>query len=861
MPFWFSRTSTGERRFQNSSDAVIVGQVGDRRGSVRVDVRIADPGTVAFDSVGDRLLVLQPAARQLVEIAAASDGSLDTDRLARHEIRGYGLRSPRGLTVDPLSGRLFILDGVGPRVFRIEPGPDLDLRSAAVSQIELQQIGRGDVRGLAFDPASGHLHILSPAERRLYEFTEVGELVAIRDLSGFGLSDPQAVLFGPSGDLTDAPSQTSLYVLDRGHVASQDQGATPTAGDQVVELSFLAPVSVAATAVATLVQTIDMSMFSPPSPDPAGIAYIASSDTLLVSDSEVDEMSIFSGDNLFEMTRFGSLVDTATTVAYSREPTGVAVNPANQHIFISDDNTRKIFEVNPGPDGLRNTSDDTVTSLDTMAFNSGDPEGVTFDSWQGVLFIVDGVNSEVYRVSPGVNGVFDGVPPAGDDQVVSFDTQTLGVTDPEGITFDTDSGHLYIVGEPTSALAEVTTSGILVQMIDISAAGARLPAGLAYGPSSPSPSMVSIYISDRGVDNNNDPDENDGRVFEMLLGSVTPGNEAPVVTISAPSDGANFDQGEVIGFAGSASDGEDGDLTASLIWSSSLDGPIGTGGTFSRSDLSVGVHAITATVTDSEGSSGTDQITLIVHEVYTGPVVTIGTPSDGASFNEGETISFAGSASDGEDGDLTAGLTWSSSLDGLIGTGGTFSRSDLSVGVHAITATVTDSEGLTAVDQIVLTVGSSVTTLEVRVAASSDDAEETASGRMSLTSSDLELVYDGSDQTVGIRFNGVTIPQGASIRSAYVQFQVDEFELRCDVADDRGGGYRQRRDVHVSGPKHLVAATHRGGDGLASRSLGDDRSIGSRSANAGYQLNRPGDCEPSRLDHGQLAGNHHHGEW
>jgi hypothetical protein len=34
---------------------------------------------------------------------------------------------------------------------------------------------------------------------------------------------------------------------------------------------------------------------------------------------------------------------------------------------------------------------------------------------------------------------------------------------------------------------------------------------------------------------------------------------------------------------------------------------------------------------------------------------------------------------------------------------------------------------------------------------------------MNLTSSDLELVYDGSNQTVGIRFAGVDIPQGANI--------------------------------------------------------------------------------------------------
>jgi hypothetical protein len=46
---------------------------------------------------------------------------------------------------------------------------------------------------------------------------------------------------------------------------------------------------------------------------------------------------------------------------------------------------------------------------------------------------------------------------------------------------------------------------------------------------------------------------------------------------------------------------------------------------------------------------------------------------------------------------------------------------------------------------------------------------------MSLTSSDLELVHIGSgDQTVGIRFVGVNIPQGATIVDAYVQFKVDE---------------------------------------------------------------------------------------
>ncbi len=62
--------------------------------------------------------------------------------------------------------------------------------------------------------------------------------------------------------------------------------------------------------------------------------------------------------------------------------------------------------------------------------------------------------------------------------------------------------------------------------------------------------------------------------------------------------------------------------------------------------------------------------------------------------------------------------------------------------------------------------------LEIRVTSGSDDAEEKTSGRVNLTSKDLNLVFDKDDQTVGIRFNGVAIPSDAIIVNAYIQFQV-----------------------------------------------------------------------------------------
>ncbi len=73
-------------------------------------------------------------------------------------------------------------------------------------------------------------------------------------------------------------------------------------------------------------------------------------------------------------------------------------------------------------------------------------------------------------------------------------------------------------------------------------------------------------------------------------------------------------------------------------------------------------------------------------------------------------------------------------------------------------------------------------TFSVRVNSSSDDAEEAvASGAMYDTSSDLELVFDdwvnvNDNQLIGIRFTNITIPQGAVITRAYIQFEVDELK-------------------------------------------------------------------------------------
>ncbi|MGF1541825.1 MAG: SdiA-regulated domain-containing protein [Pleurocapsa sp.] len=272
-----------------------------------------------------------------------------------------------------------------------------------------------------------------------------------------------------------------------------------------------------------LVQTIDTSEFTPFSPDPAGIDYLPLSNTLLISDSEVNESPYFGTVNMFEISLSGSLINTFSILDFSREPTGVAYNPANQHLFISNDDANQIVELNPGADLIYGTADDSTTVINTTSFGSFDAEGVAYASDLGTLFVADGSNSAVYQIS--TSGIL----------ISSFDTASLGVTDPEGIEYDPSSGNLFIVGDPVNLVAEVTTSGTLVNTLDISAANPIKPAGLALAPNSQNPAELSLYVTDRGIDNNKNPNiSNDGKVYEFSLGEAPPPiNLAPIVSAGA----------------------------------------------------------------------------------------------------------------------------------------------------------------------------------------------------------------------------------------------------------------------------------------------------------------------------------------
>ena len=118
-----------------------------------------------------------------------------------------------------------------------------------------------------------------------------------------------------------------------------------------------------------------------------------------------------------------------------------------------------------------------------------------------------------------------------------------------------------------------------------------------------------MYPSYQGPNRVLQQDDIDGITFLYPGTSTT--NNSPTVSISSPSDNSSFDSATVISFAGSATDTEDGNITAGLTWTSSIDGMIGSGGSFSTA-LSDGTHTITAQVIDAGGKTSSDSITITV---------------------------------------------------------------------------------------------------------------------------------------------------------------------------------------------------------------------------------------------------------
>jgi uncharacterized protein YjiK len=505
----------------NPGRGVLLDRWHDGIGTLDLPAPLTGGRAVAYDRRAQRVLELDVLAHTIHVIPGTATGEFDIAHATRLAAPRTAALRPVGMTVDPASGEVFVLDRLMRRILRFTPAEGATVPGHR--WVDLGALATRDLTGLALDPASGHLFTLDVAAKQVLELTTDGTQVASHDVSSIQFSAPQNLVFAPSGDQTDDPATWSLFVAD--------PGAPSTRRGNVIELAWTTPAAseetaIQATTAATLVRVTKTSQFSPPSPDPSGIAYDAVTGHLVIDDGEVDEMSIYAGKQVWETSLSGQVLRSYTVLSYTNEPVGIAYNANNRHVFISDDDHDTVWDFNPGPDNLVGTSDDTRTSFSTRTFGSGDPEGLGYDRVGNRLFVTDGLNDEIYVVNAGPNGVFTG---GGDDTWTHFDTARFGIKATDMVEWRSDTGTLLTLGSSgVTSVKELTTTGTLVSSIDVSSAPLHQPAGLAYAPSSGGGGM-SIYIVNRAVDNNSDPRENDGTMVELQISTTGPSNTAPTV--------------------------------------------------------------------------------------------------------------------------------------------------------------------------------------------------------------------------------------------------------------------------------------------------------------------------------------------
>ncbi|UCB59620.1 MAG: hypothetical protein JSW72_05635 [Candidatus Bathyarchaeota archaeon] len=199
----------------------------------------------------------------------------------------------------------------------------------------------------------------------------------------------------------------------------------------------------------------------------------------------------------------------------------------------------------------------------------------------------------------------------------------------------------------------------------------------------------------------------------VLLDKITASSNPPSVTVTYPNGGEVV--GDSFNINWTASDADGDPLTFKLFFSNDYGvrwRPISTRltGTSFHLDASVlpgGSQSMIRVVVSDGFHTSEDQSDVVFSVPLKDPMDLAGNtigPPEGPVFL-GDPVVLKGSAFDPEDGVLNGtALTWTSDLNGTLGSGRVLAVPDLMVGTHNITLTATDSDGNNSTDSFTITV-------------------------------------------------------------------------------------------------------------------------------------------------------------
>ncbi|MCB8924171.1 MAG: PKD domain-containing protein [Ardenticatenaceae bacterium] len=291
---------------------------------------------------------------------------------------------------------------------------------------------------------------------------------------------------------------------------------------------------------------------------------------------------------------------------------------------------------------------------------------------------------------------------------------TLTVTDDDGLT-GSDSVTITVTGggggnqPPVAVISATPTSGPSPLTVLFNSDGSSDPDG----------SIVSYLweVSDGRSTTRQNPRlrfNSDG-VYTVTLtvtddqgatGTATvtitvgdaPVNQPPTAVASA--DVTSGDAPLSVNFTGSGSSDSDGTI-ASYAWDFG-DGGSATTANPNYSYTTAGIYVATLTVTDNEGATDTDAVTITVIDPAVNQPPTAVASADVTTGEAPLMVFFNGSSSTDADG-MIISYAWDFG-DGNSTTGATAFNTYTAAGTYVATLTVTDNEGATATDTVTITV-------------------------------------------------------------------------------------------------------------------------------------------------------------
>jgi hypothetical protein len=445
-----------------------------------------EPTGAGYDPASATLFVSDDNAGKVFVVKRGTDGTFGTgdDIVTFVNAAAFGSTDTEDPKLESTTGHLFILDGTGREIYRVDPVDGVfGNGNDVMTQFDISHLGPTDFEGLASAPGRGTLYVGARATEQIFEISLTGSLIRTFSLGGINeLKYISGLEVAPS---TVSPGTMNFYIVDRaidnGNAPTENDGKLfeVTAPDIGGPLPPLAPVALddtASTAPGTAVVVDVLANDTDGNGDPllvVGLTQPANGlATVVTGGVEYIPEAGFTGTNTFTYRASdGTLESNTATVTVTVAAPNVAPTAGNDSATTAEDTPVTIAVLGNDSDpesqpltvqlasqpssgsAVVNANDQTVTFTPSLNFN-----GQTSFTYRAS----DGINlSNLATVTVTVTAVNDPPVAVGDAAITVTDTAvTIPVLANDS---DPDGGSLLVVGltQPSNGSVQEAAGSLL----------------------------------------------------------------------------------------------------------------------------------------------------------------------------------------------------------------------------------------------------------------------------------------------------------------------------------------------------------------------------------------------------------------